>query len=129
MATCRNLYQVLQCSLTKKLVIPNHHSSYFCSFCNFPLLMNVFVLVFLTHRKMKPPSTPPHSQFPTPLHPLIPLNPHSSIFCNKAISTVNVIRKTVLHGTIEHINKLKSSIFIREKDRMINRENERERVT
>ena len=45
---CKNLYQVLQCYLTKTLLILNHHSSYLCSFCNSPLIMNVFVLVLCT---------------------------------------------------------------------------------
>ena len=37
----------MQCYLTKTLLIPNHNSSYFCSFCHSLLLMNIFVLVYL----------------------------------------------------------------------------------
>ena len=34
------------CMRVKRSILHNHHSSYLCSFCHSPLLMNVFVLVF-----------------------------------------------------------------------------------
>ena len=43
-------YGVLQYYLTKTLIIPNHHSSYFCSFCHSPLLRSVSVLVLFKSR-------------------------------------------------------------------------------
>ena len=38
--------------LTKTIVIPNHHSSNFCSFCNSPLLMNVFISTYRRTEKV-----------------------------------------------------------------------------
>ena len=46
--TCTLLWKSLSsfAILFDKNSIPNHHSSYFCSFRHSPFLMNVFVLVF-----------------------------------------------------------------------------------